>query len=186
MNRRRLASVVVVVQRSAAVLAVAALGTLPLLAQSVNDPALRVEIVIEGLSAPTAMAFIPPPWGAPGEFLVLQKNDGRVLRFGGNSPGVTVLDVPVNSASERGLLGLALDPNFVFLTSPYVYLHYTESSTGADTGDATSTPLGNRVYRYTWDPSTPGFLRDPRRGRTTTAGSWRSGRTTRSMRSSGT
>lgn len=162
MNRRRLASVVVVVQRGAAVLAVAALGTLPLLAQSVNDPALRVEIVIGGLSAPTAMAFIPPPWGVPAEFLVLQKNDGRVLRFGGSSPGATVLDVPVNSASERGLLGIALDPNFVFLTGMYVYLYYTESSTGADTGDATSTPLGNRVYRYTWDPSTPGFLRDPR------------------------
>jgi glucose/arabinose dehydrogenase len=33
-----------------------------------------------------------------------------------------------------------------------VYLYYTESSTGSDTS-GTPDPLGNRVYRYTWDGS---------------------------------
>jgi len=35
----------------------------------------------------------------------------------------------------------------------FVYLYYTESSTGADTSSGLSTPFGNRVYRYTWDGS---------------------------------
>ena len=62
-----------------------------------------------------------------------------------------VLDVAVDSASERGLLGLAIHPNFP--TSPFVYLYYTESSTGSDTSGSPA-PLGNRVYRYTWNGST--------------------------------
>ena len=35
----------------------------------------------------------------------------------------------MNNASERGLLGIALDPNFA--TNHLVYLYWTESSTGA-------------------------------------------------------
>ncbi|HEU4400610.1 MAG TPA: PQQ-dependent sugar dehydrogenase, partial [Candidatus Polarisedimenticolia bacterium] len=124
--------------------AIATLGTGPLIGQSVIDPALRVEIVVQGLASPTSIAFLSPPFGAPGEFLVLQKDDGRVLRFGGASAGTTVLDAAVHSASERGLLGIATDPDFV--DNRFVYLYYTESSTGADTSDPASPPLGNRVY----------------------------------------
>src|SRR5881628_2242724 len=40
-------------------------GIAPLRAQTVIDPALRVEIVVQGLSAPTAMTFL----GTGGEFL---------------------------------------------------------------------------------------------------------------------
>jgi glucose/arabinose dehydrogenase len=60
-----------------------------------------------------------------------------------------VLDVAVDSASERGLLGIALHPQFP--ATPFVYLYFTES-TGADT-TGSPTPLGNRVYRYTWNGS---------------------------------
>jgi glucose/arabinose dehydrogenase len=83
------------------------------------------------------------------DILVLQKANGQVRRIVGGvlQPGF-VLDVPVHFASERGLLGIAVDPDFVL--NRQVYLYYTESSTGADTS-GTSTPLGNRVYRYTWD-----------------------------------
>ena len=85
------------------------------------------------------------------DILVLQKGDGRVRRVtnGLLQPG-QVLDVAVHNSSERGLLGIAVHPDFP--TTPFVYLYYTESSTGADTGGA-STPLGNRVYRYTWNGS---------------------------------
>ena len=116
-------------------------------AQTVTDPALQVTEVVDGLSQPTAMAFI-----GPGDILVLQKSDGRVRRVinGMLQPG-QVLDVAVDSASERGLLGLAIHPNFP--TSPFVYLYYTESSTGSDTSGSPA-PLGNRVYRYTWNGST--------------------------------
>ena len=116
-------------------------------AQTVTDPAVQVTEVVGGLSQPTAMAFI-----GPGDILVLQKSDGRVRRVinGMLLPG-QVLDVAVDSASERGLLGLAIHPNFP--TSPFVYLYYTESSTGSDTSGSPA-PLGNRVYRYTWNGST--------------------------------
>ena len=118
-------------------------------AQTVTDPALQVTEVVGGLSQPTAMAFI-----GPGDILVLQKSDGRVRRVinGMLQPG-QVLDVAVDSASERGLLGIAIHPNFP--TSPFVYLYYTESSTGSDTSGSPG-PLANRVYRYTWNGSTLG------------------------------
>jgi len=116
-------------------------------AQVLNDPTLQVKEVVSGLNQPTAMAFI-----GPGEILVLQKGDGRVRRVinGILQPG-QVLDVAVDSASERGLLGIAIHPNFP--TSPFVYLYYTESSTGSDTSGSPA-PLGNRVYRYTWNGGT--------------------------------
>ena len=134
----------------------AAFGSAPLLAQGVADPGLRVEIVAQGLSAPTAMAFL----GLSGEILVAQR-DGNVRHFGGNFTGQTVLDLPVNTAGERGLLGMAADPGFNLTVSQFVYLYYTESSTGADTSDPAAL-LGNRVYRYTWNTSPSPALVDPR------------------------
>src|SRR5262245_34806871 len=90
------------------------------------------------------MAFI----GA-NDILVLQKGDGRVRRVinGVLQPG-QVLDVAVDQASERGLLGIALHPNFP--TTPFVYLYFTESSTGSDTSGSPA-PLRNRVDRYIWN-----------------------------------
>ena len=110
--------------------------------QTLNDPNLQINQIVAGLSQPTAMAFI-----GRGDILVLQKADGRVRRVidGMLQPG-HVLDVAVDSASERGLLGIAVHPEFP--VTPFVYLYYTESSTG---GDSTNSPLANRVYRYTWD-----------------------------------
>ena len=61
-----------------------------------------------------------------------------------------VLDIAVHSSSERGLLGIALHPDFP--TALFVYLYYTESSTGGDTSGS-SIPRANRVYRYTWNGS---------------------------------
>src|SRR5262249_53845277 len=116
-------------------------------AQTVVDPRLQVREVVGGLSQPTAMAFI-----SPADILVLQKGDGRVKRIidGVIQPG-QVLDIAVDNASERGLLGIALHPNFP--STPFVYLYVTESSTPSDTS-GTPAPLGNRVYRYTWDGNT--------------------------------
>ena len=116
----------------------------PALAQTLNNPKLHVREVTSGLSQPTAMAFI-----GPGDILVLQKGDGRVRRVinGMLQPG-HVLDVAVDSASERGLLGIAIHPGFP--STPFVYLYYTQSNTA---GDSSGSPLANRVYRYTWNGS---------------------------------
>ena len=119
---------------------------LPAQAQTVLDPAVQVEVVVTGLSQPTTMAFI-----GNGDFLVLQKADGRVRRVIGNVlQAGAVLDVAVDSNSERGLLGIALDPDFP--VNGRVFLYYTESSTGSDTNGSPA-PLGNRVYSYTWNGS---------------------------------
>jgi glucose/arabinose dehydrogenase len=84
---------------------------------------------------------------------VLEKNTGRVLRVVEGVVGPTVLDLAVNFASERGLLGVALHPDFP--DTPFVYLYWTESTTGADTDVLSETPLlGNRVDRFVWDGST--------------------------------
>jgi aldose sugar dehydrogenase len=115
-------------------------------AQTLTDPSLKVERLVSGLNTPTTMAFI-----GPDDILVLQKNTGKVRRIIGGvlQPG-HVLDVAVDRASERGLLGIAVHPQFP--STPSVYLYFTESSTGSDTAGS-PTPLGNRVYRYTWNGS---------------------------------
>ena len=114
-------------------------------AQTLDDPALQVQQLVSGLSSPTTMAFI-----GPDDILVLQKNDGRVRRvINGVLQAGEVLDVAVDGNSEHGLLGIALHPSFP--ATPSVYLYYTESSTGSDTSG--TPPLGNRIYRYTWNGS---------------------------------
>jgi glucose/arabinose dehydrogenase len=103
------------------------------------------------------MAFL-----GPNDFLVCEKASGRVRRVTNGVIGATVLDLPVNSNSERGLLGIALHPNFP--ATPSVFLYWTESSTGADStvvnevgnpgspfAPGTPQPLGNRVDRFTWN-----------------------------------
>jgi len=106
---------------------------------TVNDPNLTVTQLVSGLNAPTTMAFI-----GPGDILVLQKDNGQVRRvLSGILQAGSVLDVNVANDSERGLLGIALHPNFS--ANHLVYLYFTESST--DGGP----PTFNRVVRYTWD-----------------------------------
>ena len=115
-------------------------------AQTVTDRRLVVTEVATGLVSPTAMAFI-----GPNDILVLQKNDGRVRRIiGGVLQTDAVLDVAVDNSSERGLLGVALHPDFSM--NHFVYLYYTQSGTANDTSGSPD-PIGNRVYRYTWNGS---------------------------------
>jgi glucose/arabinose dehydrogenase len=112
------------------------------------DSNLRVRAVVEGLNQPTSAAFL-----GPNEFFVLEMARGQVKWIVNGIVQGTVLDLAVNSGSERGLLGIALHPNFP--ATPQVYLYWTESSTGADTTVLSDTPvLGNRVDRFVWDGST--------------------------------
>jgi len=122
---------------------------------SLLDPNLTVQTVVTGLSQPTSMAFI-----GNNDFLVLEKNTGKVQRVtNGIIQSPAPLDLAVNSASERGLLGIALHPNF--LLNNYIYLYWTESSTGIDsTNLADVALLGNRVDRYIWNGSVLTFDRN--------------------------
>src|ERR687895_1239616 len=154
-----------------ALAAAAAIPSLPSQAQvtgpSLLVPGLEVEPVVEGLVTPISAAFI-----GPNDLLVLEKNTGRVRRVvDGEVQEPAVLDLSVNSASERGLLGIALHPDFP--EDPGVYLFWSCLSTAVqdadpfapeeqecsdaamtglpDTDDILQVPLlGNRVDRFEW------------------------------------
>jgi glucose/arabinose dehydrogenase len=102
-----------------AVLAAALLvpATAPAAAPSVPN-GFNVGEVVRKLGSPTAMEIAPD-----GRIFVAQKGGKlRVVKNGTllSTPFVTV---PVNSFRERGLLGIAFDPNFA--TNKFVYLYYT-------------------------------------------------------------
>jgi glucose/arabinose dehydrogenase len=137
------------------------------------DENLQVRTVVAGLNQPTTMAFL-----GPAEFLVLEKATGRVQHVINGAVGGTALDLAVNNSSERGLLGIALHPDFA--STHWVYLYWTCSAppsgdpfmpsltecadvpqTGADTNDLLAVPLrGNRVDRFIWNGSTLTFDRN--------------------------
>lgn len=105
---------------------------------------LTVEKITDRLDFPTSMAFL----GA-NDILVTEKNTGKVMRVqNGQIQNDPVLDVPVASDIERGLLGIAISKHDDGKT--YVFLSYTESGNGIDGSDhsADIDPLGNRLYRY--------------------------------------
>lgn len=78
-------------------------------------------------------------------FVCQQGGQLRVIKNGAllTAPFVSL---PVNSDSERGLLGVAFDPNFA--TNQFVYVYYTTQSA----------PIHNRVSRFTanGDVAVPG------------------------------
>jgi len=116
----------------------------------VLDPTLQATVVLSsGITQPIGIVFL-----AQNDFLVLEKASGQVKRvINGVIQAAPVLDLAVNSASERGLLSLVLHPNFP--ATPWVYVRWTESSTGADTNVTLAVPLlGNRVDRFIWNGST--------------------------------
>ena len=144
----------------------------------VVDPNLGVRTVVGGLALPSSIAFL-----GPNDFLVLEKNSGRVKRVVNGAVQSTVLDLSVNNGSERGLLGVALHPNFP--VNPGVYLYWTCRSSAEldsdpfrpeeetcgddaaamfglpDTGDLLRVPLrGNRVDRFVWNGSALTFDRN--------------------------
>jgi glucose/arabinose dehydrogenase len=116
----------------------------------VLDPNLQVTTVLNtGLEQPIGIVFL-----SANDFLVLEKRSGQVKRvINGVLQPVPVLDLAVNSASERGLLSLVLHPGFP--ATPHVFVRWTESSTGADTNVISEVPLlGNRVDRFIWNATT--------------------------------
>jgi aldose sugar dehydrogenase len=112
----------------------------------IRDPNLKVEIVAEGITFPTSLAFL-----ANDDILVLEKNTGAVKRvINGIIQPNLLLDLDVANQGERGALGIATTKNNN--GSTYVFLYYTESSTGNDVTDdiRVNYTLGNRLYRYEW------------------------------------
>jgi len=78
------------------------------------------ETVLDGMNQPLEMTFLPD-----GRMLVLKKG-GRVLiadpETGQRETYMTITDI--NTRNERGLLGIALDPDFA--QNGHFYLYYTD------------------------------------------------------------
>ena len=90
------------------------------------------ETQISGLASPTAMEFAPD-----GRlFVCLQGGNLRVIKNGALL-ATPFVSLSVDSNGERGLLGIAFDPNFA--ANSFVYVYYT----------VPSTPRHNRVSRFT-------------------------------------
>lgn len=100
-------------------------------AQSYSVSLSAVPIVTSGLGTTTSMAAAPD-----GRLFVAEKSGAlRVIKDGALLP-TPFLTVSVSTTSERGLIGVALHPDFP--QTPYVYVHYT-----------TSVSPHGRVARYT-------------------------------------
>lgn len=77
-----------------------------------------------------------------------EKNTGKVKRFDPNAANPTieeVLDLPVNSAGDRGLIGIAFTPSGV--NPALMFLTYDRSTTSADT-TAEAEALESRVSSF--------------------------------------
>ncbi len=95
-----------------------------------------------GLSMPVSMAFTPD-----GRIFVAEKSGKlRVVKKDGSLVATPSLTLNVSANSERGLLGIALDPNFS--TNKYIYLYYTRESF----------PIKNRLSRFTVSATNPDII----------------------------
>ncbi|MEA2553801.1 MAG: hypothetical protein QOJ65_1977 [Fimbriimonadaceae bacterium] len=92
---------------------------------------------VSGFTQPTAFAF-----GPNGKMFVTQKR-GPISVVQGGSIVSTFTTIDCTYNSERGVLGIALDPDFD--NFPYVYVYYT---TNAASLNPPATPK-NRVSRFT-------------------------------------
>lgn len=115
--------------------------TFTLSAAAATLPAGFSETSIGGLTNPTAMAMAPD-----GRIFVCQQ--AGVLRVIKNNAllATPFITLTVNASGERGLLGIAFDPDF--LTNGYVYVYYT----------APTPSIHNRISRLTaaGDVAVPG------------------------------
>jgi glucose/arabinose dehydrogenase len=90
------------------------------------------QVVASGFASPTAMAFAPD-----GRIFVCQQGGQLRIIKNGALLATPFLTVTTTSSGERGLLGIAFDPNFA--TNQFVYVYYT----------ATTPATHNRVSRFT-------------------------------------
>src|SRR6188768_1435943 len=94
--------------------------------------------IATGLSSPTAMEIAPD-----GRIFVAQQGGALRIIKNGVLLATPFLTVSVNSSGERGLLGIAFDPDFG--NNRYLYLYYTTSGS----------PIHNRVSRFRASAANP-------------------------------
>ncbi|HEU4835015.1 MAG TPA: PQQ-dependent sugar dehydrogenase [Pyrinomonadaceae bacterium] len=105
---------------------------LPSAVYAATLPAGFTETQINGLANPTAMEFAPD-----GRIFVCQQGGSLRVIKNGVLLSTPFLTLSVDANGERGLLGIAFDPNFA--SNNFLYVYYT----------VPSTPRHNRVSRFT-------------------------------------
>lgn len=104
---------------------------------SISDTNLIVQRVVDGLSAPTDMIFVDK-----NNILVLEKEGNVRLVTNGTLQDRPVLQMPVNTTAERGLVGITMSVNSKN-PSPDIFLYYTKLD-----------PLRNMIYKFQWNGET--------------------------------
>lgn len=98
-------------------------------------PGFAESIVAGGLNNPTAMALSPD-----GRLFVAEQAGTLRVIENGTLVSTPFLSLSVDSAGERGLLGIAFDPQFA--TNHFLYVYYTVPGSGG-------TSPHNRISRFT-------------------------------------
>jgi len=112
-------------------------------AAGITLPAGFTDELVATVGAPTALAFTPD-----GRLLITTQPGQLRVYQNGALAGTAALNLAANGAicsnSERGLLGVAVDPAFAPTINNYVYLYYTFNRAGT---------CVNRVSRFTLSTS---------------------------------
>jgi glucose/arabinose dehydrogenase len=97
----------------------------------------RIDVAVQGVQLPAALTFAPD-----GRMFFVEVNAGRVrVVKDGKLVEQPVATFPVQQASESGLLGLTLDPDFA--ANGRMYAYYSESRP-----EAPERGVRNRVVRF--------------------------------------
>ena len=117
-------------------------------AETFSSPAFSAEVVT------TLPPFLPVgvTWASDGRLFIWQRNGVIRLYKNGQLLATPFLDISafVNTFDDRGLLGLALHPDF--LVNGYVYVSYVRED-GGNPNDVS--PKIGRLSRFTADPLNP-------------------------------
>ena len=160
--RRLFAGVLLVTLFAASIMPTRAAPTAPQTETPFNLPAgfvlTKVADKADGLDQPTAFAFLPSVAGQPQRVLIAEKTGLlKLLEMGASGAvvyGRPVLDLrdEVNQFVDRGLVGLAVDPNFT--RNGYIYLLYSYDAPG-QAKDIEDSRTG-RLVRYTMERTLDG------------------------------
>jgi glucose/arabinose dehydrogenase len=130
---------------------------------SIDDPSLKLDLVMDGLQSPTSMAFLTD------NSILITHKEGTISKLDLNAPTILqpILELNnVNSKNERGLLGIAINNSIlgdyrlgINQTREFdVFLFVTETGTQTSqemqetiAASSSNDELRNRVYKYTWD-----------------------------------
>jgi glucose/arabinose dehydrogenase len=114
------------------------------------------EIAAAGFSLPVGITFAPD-----GRMFVVQRDGAVLVVQDGELLSDLFIDLrdEVNAQSQRGMLGIALDP--AFLVNRHVYLLYTVDPVAGEPDEPPVQPTFARLTRYTGTAASGGNVADP-------------------------